>query len=239
MADAAADSSKLFLFGNFAFNLLISASLNQLLTLINTQQLIVLMPLFKINLPANAGLFFKQIMQIAAFDIVEIGEPLDKLLDLEPTDPINENFEAVGFESIYLLNNMGSMAIAYTIWTVCALCAKILKCFVYHSKRARKAYNYLRKKVFYNSLISLILESYSLIAVCCLINMGFISFETYGVTVHSVACITFLILIIVLPIALTQHLIRFFRDLEESQMSQQYGSVYSELDLRVGKIALV
>ena len=47
------------------------------------------MPLFKTITPANAGLFFKQIMQIAAFDIVEISGPLDDLLNLEPTEPIN------------------------------------------------------------------------------------------------------------------------------------------------------
>ena len=63
--------------------LLIGASLNQLWALINTQQLIVLMPLFKTNIPANAGMFFNQIMEIAAFDIIEIAEPLDNLLDLE------------------------------------------------------------------------------------------------------------------------------------------------------------
>ena len=54
-ATAAADSSKAFMIGNFIFNLLVSASLNQLWSLINTQQLIVLMPLFKTNIPANAG----------------------------------------------------------------------------------------------------------------------------------------------------------------------------------------
>ena len=36
VASAATDSSKIFIIGNFIFNLLISASLNQLLTLINT-----------------------------------------------------------------------------------------------------------------------------------------------------------------------------------------------------------
>ena len=94
------------------------------------------MPLFKITLPANAGLFFKQIMQIAAFDIIEINEPLDNLLDLEPTDPINENFEAVGFESIYLLNNMGTLAIAYFVWLFAAFIALILKMLVRESKKA-------------------------------------------------------------------------------------------------------
>ena len=113
-------------------------------------------------------------MQIAAFDIVEIGEPLDKMLNLEPTEPINENFEAVGFESIYFLNNMGTLAIAYLIWILATIIAFLLKMFMYRSKKARKAYNWLRKKLFFNSLISLFLESYSLISVCCLINLSFI-----------------------------------------------------------------
>ena len=134
------------------------------------------MPLFKTNIPANAGVFFKQIMQIAAFEIIEISEPLNKILDLQPTEPINENFEAVGFESIYLLNNMGTLAIAYLIWAVAAIITLFLKLFMDTSKKIKKAYHKLRKKLFFNSLISLFLESYSLISVCCLINMSFISF---------------------------------------------------------------
>ena len=69
-------------------------------------------------------------MEIAAFDIIEIGEPLDKMLSVEPTDPINQNFEAVGFESIYLLNNMGTLSIAYFIWMAAALFTIIIKCCI-------------------------------------------------------------------------------------------------------------
>lgn len=42
--------------------------------MINTQQLIVMMPLFQIVMPSNAGMFFKQIMQIAAFDFYDFGD---------------------------------------------------------------------------------------------------------------------------------------------------------------------
>ena len=169
------------------------------------------MPLFKITLPANAGLFFKQIMQIAAFDIIEINEPLDNLLDLEPTDPINENFEAVGFESIYLLNNMGTLAIAYFVWLFAAFIALILKMFITESKKAKHVYAELRKKLFFNSFISLFLESYSLVSVCCLINLSFLSFETYGVTVHSLSTISFFVIMMLSPVLLMQHLLKFFR----------------------------
>ena len=43
------------------------------------------MPLFKVKLPANALMIFEKIMEIAAFDIYEFDEPLNKLLDVEPT----------------------------------------------------------------------------------------------------------------------------------------------------------
>lgn len=197
------------------------------------------MPLFKINIPANAGLFFKQIMQIAAFDIIEIGEPLDKLLNLEPTEPINDNFEAVGFESIYLLNNMGTFAIAYFIWILAAIIALFLKICMKWSKKLKRAYNRLRRKLFFNSLISLFLESYSLISVCCLINLSFLSFASYGVTVQSVSCILFFIAIILMPLILFVYLLKFFTDLQDPTMTTKYGHLYDELDLRQGKTTLI
>ena len=178
-------------------------------------------------------------MQIAAFEIIEISEPLDNLLELEPTEPINENFEAIGFESIYLLNNMGTLAIAYLIWAVAAIITLFIKLFMQKSKKLRKAYHKLRKKLFFNSLISLFLESYSLISVCCLINLSFISFNSYGLSVHSVVCIFFFGMMILMPFVLIQYLLIYFKELEEPSMTDKYGHLYGELDLRKGKLTLI
>ena len=41
------------------------------------------------------------------------------------------------------------------------------------------------------------------------------------------------------PVLLIQHLIRFFQELDEKNMRNQYGHLYEELDLRVGKMALI
>ena len=145
--------------------------------MINTQQLIALLPLFKVNIPANALLLFNKIMEIAAFDIIEINDPLNKLLDLEPTGPYRPNFDAVGFESIYLLNNLGALNFAYLAWLLAALTILLLKCrVVEESETARKMRSKLSGKIFFNPLISVFLESYSLLAVCCFINISYISF---------------------------------------------------------------
>lgn len=90
--EGAASSSKYVLLGNFLMNLVLSASLNQLWVMINTQQLIVLLPLMKVQLPANAAIFFKSIFQIAAFDFYDMNDVIHEALELEPTEPFNENF---------------------------------------------------------------------------------------------------------------------------------------------------
>ena len=89
----AASGSKAALIGNFALNLALSASLNQLWSMINTQQLFVLMPLMKVTLPENAQTFFLSIFQIAAFDFYDTNDLLHNLLDIPVTEPYNESFE--------------------------------------------------------------------------------------------------------------------------------------------------
>ena len=125
-------------------NIVVSASLNQLWSMINTQQLIVLMPLFKTSIPANAGIFFNQIMQIAAFDLIEINGPLNYLLDLKPTGPLNQNFGAIGFESIFLINNMGTLGIAFLVWLLLAIIYFITRPCRYFSEKVTEIHRNLR-----------------------------------------------------------------------------------------------
>ena len=84
------------------------------------------MPLFKIKLPANALLIFEKIMEIAAFDIYEFDDILNKLLDVEPTGPYRIGFDTVGFESIYLLNNFDALSLAYLLWFTLAFISSLL-----------------------------------------------------------------------------------------------------------------
>ena len=158
-------------------------------------------------------------MRIAAFDIVEIGGFLDNVLSLEPTQPLNENFEAVGLESIYLLNNMGTVAFLFFFWILAAQITFMLKLCVYESKLVRNTYNRMQKKVFWNSIISLFLESYSLLSVCSLINISYISFKNYGVAVHSIVCIACMMAIFILPPLATMKLLKLFSLLKDKRVA--------------------
>ena len=83
------------------------------------------------------------------------------------------------------------------------------------------------------------MESYSLLSVCCLINIYYLSFENYGVTIHSVACLFFLASIFVLPFLLTKYLVKRFANLKDEYMVKRFGNAYNELDLSKSKSVLV
>lgn len=83
--------------GNVILNTVLSASLNQIWSMINTQQLIVLMPLFNVNIPPNAAVFFGILMSIASFDILPTDKFYAKYFPQNDSGAINDNFNAVGF----------------------------------------------------------------------------------------------------------------------------------------------
>lgn len=56
--------------GQVIMQLVISYFLNNLWSMISTQQIIVMIPLFEISLPVVTGEFFKFLMEVAAFDII-------------------------------------------------------------------------------------------------------------------------------------------------------------------------
>ena len=75
--DSATSFSTVAMAGNTVVNLLMSAALNQLFSMVEAQQIIILMALFNIRMPANAAMFFGFMMQIASFDFI----PMDLLYD--------------------------------------------------------------------------------------------------------------------------------------------------------------
>jgi hypothetical protein len=88
-----------------------------------------MIPLFKINLPTIAADFFKEVMKIAAFDVIPTDKIFGYVFNIPPdTLPpaLTENFDSVGFSTTLFFNNMGSLIFALAISPVLAIVAKIL-----------------------------------------------------------------------------------------------------------------
>ena len=72
--DSALTSLKSFMIGNFALNLLLSASLQQIWGMINVLQIIVNLPLFAVTFPPNARVFFSIIISLSEFDVLPASD---------------------------------------------------------------------------------------------------------------------------------------------------------------------
>ena len=83
-------------------------------------------------MPSNIALVFYVLMRIAAIDVIPTDNLYDTLFDLEPTEPLSINFEAVGFESMWLIYNLGSITLfACSIPLLMMLVEATQKCWRY------------------------------------------------------------------------------------------------------------
>ena len=162
--------------GNFALNVVLSAGLSQLWSMINTQQIIVVMPLFNTNIPANAGMFFGFIMNLASFNLLPTDEFYNSYMVMS-NDPgaLNSNFDDQGYGSVYLLQNLGTLLVAILTIPLFVGLYYVLKPLTRCSTRIKKVHLKLKNYLFWSHQIQVIFESYSVICMCALINLKFVS----------------------------------------------------------------
>ena len=76
--------------------LLLNLGIAQLLGMLNALQIVICLPLFDVNMPANAGNFYQIVTKLAVYDAFEIGDYVNDTLELLPTEPVNEKYETMG-----------------------------------------------------------------------------------------------------------------------------------------------
>ena len=198
------------------------------------------MPLFNSRMPANVGMYFQKLMQIAAFDVIETDSFFNMLLRLPPTNPVNEQFQALGFESVYFINNMGSIFLVFLSLLILMIVYAILSRYDDRSSRLEKTLRKLESYLFWDSQLQFLLESYMIITVCCMISLKHsLSFSTFGIAVQTMACLIFFSAIVVVPVVLFRHLMINFQLLDQKQLRVRYEHLYANLKLANGKVVLL
>ena len=87
------------------------------------------MPLFKNILPVNIAVIYNMLMKIAAFEMFQTEKIVDQMLDLPPTEPLTPNFGTVGFESLLLLYNLGSITVIAILVPLVMIVTRVLANF--------------------------------------------------------------------------------------------------------------
>ena len=164
----------------FTLHVLVRLPLNHLLNMIDTLQIIVMFSLLDVQLTANAGIFFHQMMQIASFDFFDTAPLLNALLALEENgNTINSNFKTLGYESIYVLHNLGTQLFLYVLYPFAILFTWLCSKFKY-SRTVSEWGTEQKKRLLYGFFISILTQSYSVLAVSCCINLKFLTWSSFG-----------------------------------------------------------
>ena len=148
---------------------------------------------------------------------------------MTPKDPININFEAVGFESMYVLINLGSMLILFILFPTLALIEILAR--VIPNENSKKLSEYLRKKLYWNSSIRLFKESYAIALMCALINMKAFTLVTLGEVFSVILSVLIIFLAIVVPIVLTVKIHTNFSQLTHKRILGIFGASYDHMKL--------
>ena len=202
-------------------------------SMIETQQLIILLLMTNIKCPLNANAFFAKLREIAAFDFFNIEPATNYLLRLRSTGALNDKFEEIGLNSIYCINNLGTFSIVFLLYLMCSL---TLFCFdrpcCRHIAWADMQRKKLKRKLVWSYLISMIKESSAMIAICVCINLKAIKWTSFGDYVHNFFAISFLVLIVIFPSFTIWYV--SLQDPEDKKIKRRFGTLYMDLNLKNG-----
>jgi len=137
------------------------------------------MPLFNIDMPANAQMFYGFIMQLASFNILPMQDYYEKFIPAPSWDePLSEKFDILGFGSTFFLNNMGTMVLGIVMIPLMGCVLLFLMPLAKCSKRVLKLYHKIHSSLFWSHQIVFLNESYSMLCMCVLINAKRLTFDS-------------------------------------------------------------
>ena len=80
-----------------------------------------------------------------------------------------------------------------------------------------------------------IVESYAILALCCIVALYSLEFTTMGLIVQSASCIFFTLILVLLPLFIYRLFNKHFNSLGNKKVSARYGSLYDDLELKRSK----
>lgn len=233
---------------DLATNMFIAGTLQHFWSFVASQQIIVIMPLFAISLPANAMTIYEVLFQIAEFDMIPTDEffsPMhEELEEFGPSeDPLKDKMEPLGFETVWFLSNLGSIIVLFGVYllllVILVLMTLLQYCFPHKSRKSlRFKTNRLRVFALYNAPITFLRDSFIVIAICCVYNTAYLTFETRIAALNSWLALITMLFLILYPACLHYYLYRHREDLQDKEQKDKWSNVesaYLYLDVREGK----
>ena len=226
-------------FINFLISQLLGGSQQALWGLMNAMQMIIYSSMINIQLPPDTQLFFDTCAEFAKMDIFSAEQFYQNNFDFIQTDPLNQKFEQMGFETKTFLINSGSFMVFFVIiWSkyILKTLGNKLAVKYYKYKLMRKLGIMCHKPEYSASLIRLVIQSYIDIMICICLNLvEFLSsdierhFLSYSDALTSSCALISGATFLIFPIYAMRVLRKYQEVLEWPICKAAYGAFYEDL----------
>ena len=85
--------------------------------------------LIAVNYPATALVFFGGLMDFVNFQLIDFSNSINKIFHLDPDSlgngPFNDQFELMGYQSLYIVQNFGMLCLTIFLPLVTRLIAQV------------------------------------------------------------------------------------------------------------------
>jgi len=218
----------------FVVSLIKATSLNQLWTMLNGMQLVTHMPLLFTLFPANANFFITYIIPVATFDFLP-----EKVLSLIFDFPVKPGqslaFEALGYGSMYPVENLSTCFFLFNIYLVLVFIWSILYFFKERFAFMFKCFDKFDKVLFWRSLMRLLFEGYLELCLSVLIGVTDIEWSGENYNVSVLYSNIFTTILAMLLFALPFFIFIFYTvnmdEMDDEDFVKRYGDIYNGLVL--------
>ena len=219
----------------------------QIWGMINGMQIYSHLPLFKVLFPAFSGAAIAEILEIASFELIPLGD-LTPLLLGEPEGDGEELLEAFAddFESYYTILNLGSCAVIFVLsLALPLLIILVLSPVKNRSKAAREQSKSLTNAMRGNIILRFIIETCLDIAICVILqfyyndlNGGLFSNNKPFYLTNSIITVILGPAVVIFSCVMAVFYLRTFERWGDPEFEDRYGAVFEGLR-RETKLALL
>ena len=211
---------------SFVLEYLLGGSMSELWLFVNQLQIIVLIPLCKLPMPANAKKFFSLLMEAAAFDYYDTDDMYMDMFQLEETQARSTNFSVSGYQSMWFIVNLGTLAIVIVLFPLLFLLRKFMK-LVSCGTCCKRANHFLKQDLYWRGPLMLIIESYVSVALSCFLNTLYLHYNGYGEKLNTILSLVFFIVLILVPVLIYNFLDKNWHLMNTRSMTNKYGILYN------------
>ena len=212
---------------NIGLSIFLSGVLNQLWSLVNTVQIIVITYMFSVLMPQNAELLLLSLMKLTNLDIIKTEVAINWVFNFPTTAPLNLRFEQAGYESSNFFIELGPLLFIISgffliILPVRFLFLKVLTCLPDSYIKRKLTKNLQIKMTVLRFLLEGCIElgiSYML----CLLQLKARNFEHFWEGFSTVSAIITLVLSLATPLYLAYVVRKYHADPKSEQNQKQFS----------------